>query len=322
MPEKKMVATVIIAGNRPLHGMKLLVRIATSRSLLESMIRVPTTPAALQPRPMHMESACLPHALHFEKMPSRLNATRGRYPTSSKKVKSGKKIAIGGTVCGVLVIAASIVQQYAIADVEAGKAGFLTTLYILLVPLFSVVFLHKRVAPSLWVSVLLGLTGLYFISVKEGFTISPSDALVLMSAGIYAVYILAADYYVRFGSPTELNCAQFIVASVVCLIGMFAVEEPTLAELRDNIIPILYLGIFSSAIAYTLQVAAQRDGNPVAVTLLLSMESVFSVLGAAVLLHEFLSGRELFGCGIMLCAVILVQLPEGFWKRKIKTNNE
>ena len=143
-----------------------------------------------------------------------------------------------------------------------------------------------------------------------------------MSAGIYAVYILAVDYYVRFCSPTELNCAQFIVASVVCLIGMFAVEEPTLAELRDNIIPILYLGIFSSAIAYTLQFAAQRDGNPVAVTLLLSMESVFSVLGAAVLLREFLSGRELFGCGIMLCAVILVQLPEGFWKRKIKANNE
>ena len=248
-------------------------------------------------------------------------SNRRKKPEERKK-SDPKKIAIGGTVCGVLVITASIVQQYAIADVEAGKAGFLATLYILLVPLFSVVFLHKRVAPSLWVSVLLGLTGLYFISVKEGFTISPSDALILLSAGIYAVYILAADYYVRFGSPTELNCAQFIVASVVCLIGMFAVEEPTLAELRDNIIPILYLGIFSSAIAYTLQFAAQRDGNPVAVTLLLSMESVFSVLGAAVLLHEFLSGRELFGCGIMLCAVILVQLPEGFWKRKIKANNE
>ena len=93
-------------------------------------------------------------------------------------------ICPGGAVCGVLVIAASIVQQYAIADVEAGKAGFLTTLYILLVPLFSVVFLHKRVAPSLWVSVLLGLTGLYFISVKEGFTISPSDAL-FRSSGFF-----------------------------------------------------------------------------------------------------------------------------------------
>ena len=151
-------------------------------------------------------------------------SNRRKKPEERKK-SDPKKIAIGGTVCGVLVIAASIVQQYAIADVEAGKAGFLTTLYILLVPLFSVVFLHKRVAPSLWVSVLLGLTGLYFISVKEGFTISPSDALILLSAGIYAVYILAADYYVRFGSPTELNCAQFIVASVVCLIGMFAVEE-------------------------------------------------------------------------------------------------
>ena len=211
---------------------------------------------------------------------------------------------------------------YSIQLVGMGTAAVLIYLMPSLVMLFSVVFLHKKVAPSLWVSVVLGLTGLYFISVKEGFTISPSDALVLLSAVIYAVYILAADYYVRFCSPTELNCAQFIVASVVCLIGMFAVEEPTLAELRENIVPILYLGIFSSALAYTLQFAAQRNGNPVAVTLLLSMESVFSVLGAAVLLHEFLSGRELFGCGIMLCAVILVQLPEGFWKRKKKTNNE
>ena len=248
-------------------------------------------------------------------------SNRRKKPEERKK-SDPKKLVAGGIVCGVLVIAASIVQQYAIADVEAGKAGFLTTLYILLVPLFSVVVLHKKVAPSLWVSVLLGLIGLYFISVKDGFTISPSDALILLSAAIYAVYILAGDYYVGFCSPTELNCAQFIVASIVCLIGMFAVEKPTFAELRDNIIPILYLGIFSSALAYTLQFAAQRDGNPVAVTLLLSMESVFSVLGAAVLLHEFLSARELFGCGIMLCAVILVQLPEGFWKRKKKPNNE
>ena len=112
------------------------------------------------------------------------------------------------------------------------------------------------------------------------------------------------------------------MASVVSLIATVALEQPTLSQLRENIIPILYLGIFSSAIAYTLQFTAQKNGNPVAVTLLLSMESVFSVLGAAVLLHEYLSARELFGCGIMLCAVILVQLPEGFWKRKKKLNAE
>ena len=248
-------------------------------------------------------------------------SNRRRKPEERKK-SALKKIAAGGIVCGVLVAVASVLQQCAIAEVEAGKAGFLTTLYILLVPLFSVLFLHKKVAPNLWVSVALGLTGLYFISVKDGFTIAPSDAMVLLSAVIYAAYILAADYFVRFCSPTELNCAQFIVASGVCLVGMLVAEEPTVAQLRDNIIPILYIGIFSSAVAYTLQFAAQRNGNPVAVTLLLSMESVFSVLGAAVLLHEFLSGRELFGCGIMLCAVVLVQLPEGFWKRKMKPNNE
>ena len=233
-----------------------------------------------------------------------------------------KKAITGGLVCGVLVFAASVVQQLALEGTEAGKAGFLTTLYILLVPLFSVVFLHKKVSPGLWVSVALGLTGLYFISIKENFTISPSDALVLVSAVIYAVYILAVDYYVRFCSPMWLNCVQFAVAAVLGLIGAFTLEQPTLAQLRECIIPIVYLGIFSSALAYTLQFAAQRDGNPVAVTLLLSMESVFSVLGAAALLREFLSGRELFGCGIMLCAVILVQLPEGFWKRKKKIKAE
>lgn len=247
-----------------------------------------------------------------------LFASNRRKKPEERRKSDPKKVAAGGAVCGTLVIAASIVQQYAIADVEAGKAGFLTTLYILLVPLFSVVFLRKKVAPSLWVSVVIGLMGLYFISVKENFTISPSDALILLSAVIYAAYILAGDYYVRFCSPTELNCAQFAVASVLCLVGMFAVEEPTLAELRECLVPILYLGIFSSALAYTLQFAAQRNGNPVAVTLLLSMESVFSVLGAAVLLHEFLSARELFGCGLMLCAVILVQLPDSVWKRRKK----
>ena len=231
-------------------------------------------------------------------------------------IRDRRKAIIGGVVCGVLVFAASVVQQLGIEHTEAGKAGFMTTLYILLVPLFSVVFLRKRVAPTLWVGVLLGLAGLYFISVKENFTISPSDALILWSAVIYAVYILAVDYYVRFCSPTMLNCLQFAAASVLGLAGALLFEQPTLAQLRECFIPIFYLGVFSSALAYTLQFAAQRDGNPVAVTLLLSMESVFSVLGAAVLLHEFLSARELFGCAVMFCAVLVVQLPSGCWKRR------
>lgn len=250
-----------------------------------------------------------------------LISNRRKKPEERKK-SDPRKARLGGIVCGVLVVAASIVQQTAIEHVAAGKVGFLTTFYILLVPLFSVIFLHKKVAPSLWGSVALGLAGLYFISVKDGFAISPSDALVLLSAVIYAAYILAVDHYVRFCSPMELNCAQFLVASVLCGIGMFAVEEPTVAQVRECIVPILYLGVFSSAVAYTLQFTAQRGGNPVAVTLLLSMESVFSVLGAAVLLHEYLSPRELFGCGIMLCAVILVQLPESAWKKKRKKNRD
>ena len=242
--------------------------------------------------------------------------SRKRKKPEEAKIKDPKKLIMGGIVCGALVLAASIAQQAALEGTEAGKAGFLTTLYILLVPVFSVIFLRKRVPASLWIGVLAGVVGLYFVSVKENFTISSSDALVLMSAVIYAVYILAVDYYVRFCPSMELNCIQFAVATVLGAFAMFVSEEPTWEQIRVCLIPILYLGIFSSAVAYTLQFSAQKDGNPVAVTLLLSMESVFSVLGAAVLLHEYLSPRELFGCAVMFCAVIYVQLPEGFFKRR------
>ena len=237
-------------------------------------------------------------------------SNRRRRPEERKK-SALKKIAAGGIVCGVLVAVASVLQQCAIAEVEAGKAGFLTTLYILLVPLFSVLFLHKKVAPNLWVSVALGLTGLYFISVKDGFTISPSDAMVLLSAVIYAAYILAADYFVRFCSPTELNCAQFIVASVVCLIGMFAVEEPTLAELRDNIIPILYLGIFSSAVAYTLQIIGQKYADMTTATLTMSLESVFAAIAGWLILKETMGVREIIGCVLIFAAIVVSQLKPG-----------
>ncbi len=245
-----------------------------------------------------------------------LLAQKMRQNKDDQKKADKKQLALGGLVCGVLIMTASTLQQAGLANTEAGKAGFLTALYILLVPILSVVFLRKKVAPSLWICVLLGLIGLYFISVKDGFTISGSDTLILLSSLVYAVYILAVAHYVRFCSPTALNCAQFGVSAVICLPLMFIFEEPTVASLLNNIIPILYLGIFSSALAYTLQFIAQRNGNTVAVTLILSMESVFSAVGGAVLLHEFLTSRELFGCALMFTAVILIQLPERVWKRK------
>lgn len=228
----------------------------------------------------------------------------------------GKKLAVGGLVTGVLLFVASNLQQMGVGDTEAGKAGFLTSLYTVLVPVFGVVFFRKKVSPTLWVSVLIAAAGLYLICVKEGFTLVRGDMLVLMCAVVYAFYILAVDHYVEGLNSVALSCAHFFVSGVLSGIAALTLEHPDLAALRFCLVDVLYVGVCSSAIAYTFQFAAQQLGNPVAVSLLLCMESAFSVLGGAVLLHEYLSLRELAGCAVMFCAVILAQLPHNWWQRK------
>lgn len=234
--------------------------------------------------------------------------------------KSGdwKKLAMGGLVTGALLFIASNLQQMGVGETEAGKAGFLTSLYTVLVPVFGVMFFHKKVSPTLWVSVLIAAVGLYLICVKKGFTLVRGDMLVLMCAVVYAFYILAVDYYVEGLNSVALSCAHFFVSGVLSGIAAFTLEHPDLGALRYCLVDVLYVGVCSSAIAYTFQFAAQQLGNPVAVSLLLCMESVFSVLGGAVLLHEYLSLRELAGCAVMFCAVILAQLPPNWWQRKKK----
>ena len=227
-----------------------------------------------------------------------------------------KRLAVGGLVTGVLLFAASNLQQMGLAETEAGKAGFLTTLYTVLVPVLGVIFFRKKVSFSLWISVAIAAAGLYLICVKENFSLVGSDMLVIGSAILYAFYILAVDHFVAGLNPVAMSCAHFLVSGILSFACAMTFEHPSLGALRECLAAVLYVGVCSSALGYTLEFYAHQSGNPVTVALLLSTESVFSLLGGAVLLREFLSARELLGCGVMFCAVILAQLPQGWWKKK------
>jgi len=222
-----------------------------------------------------------------------------------------RELLFGGVCCGVFLTIAANLQQMGIEFTTASKAGFITALYIVLVPLLGL-FFGKRVRPLIWLGVGFAACGLYFLSMSNGerFMITTGDLYVLVCAFFFAGHILCIDHFVARVDSIELSCVQFGVQGLICLVLalMFEPFEP------ENIIAclpfILYVSIFSSGIAYTLQIVAQKDGDPTVVSILLSMESLFAAVSGALLLHERLSAREYLGCGLMLAAVIITQLPE------------
>lgn len=227
---------------------------------------------------------------------------------------SRRRLALGGVCCGVLLTVASNLQQLAMSDTAAGKAGFLTSLYIVLVPVLSLL-LRRRVPASLWASVAAAAVGLYLLCVREGFSLAPSDLLLLLCALAFAGHILAVDYFIRGADPLAMSCIQFAVMAALSLGAALIWERPAWDQLRACLGQVLYVGIFSSAVAYTLQMAAQKTANPVTLSLLLSLESVFSALAGVLILGEALSGREYLGCFVILCAVVLAQIPDSLWRR-------
>ncbi len=228
-----------------------------------------------------------------------------------------KNLLWGGLCCGLLLTIASNLQQLGLGGTESGKGGFITALYIVIVPVLGI-FLKKKVSPTIWISVLLAAAGMYLLCVKEGasLTVSRYDLYLLLCALIFALHILVIDRFANRVDGIQLSLVQFAVAAVFSGIGMLCLESPSAAVIRQCLWPLLYVGVFSSGIAYTLQILAQKGSNPTVVSLLLSLESVFSVLSAAIFLGEILTPREYLGCGIMLTAVILAQLPR---KRKEET---
>ena len=216
---------------------------------------------------------------------------------------------IGGVCCGSVLAAASLFQQAGVVYTTAGKAGFITAMYMLLVPVIGFVFLKRRYTWLVWLSVLIGVAGMYLLCMTEGLSLSRGDALVCVCAVLFACHILCCDYFVRLGDPVRISAIQFLICSVISAIFAFATEEPSWAKVFSAATPILYCGIVSGGIGYTLQIVAQRHTEPAVASLLLSMESVFAVIAGALLLAERMSGRELAGCVVMFVAIVLVQVP-------------
>jgi len=222
---------------------------------------------------------------------------------------SDRVTLLGGLCCGLFLAAASIFQQVGLVYTTAGKAGFLTALYMLLVPVIERVLFRRKYPGTVWAAVALGVAGLYLLSVRGGFTLARGDALVIVCALLFAGHILCCDHFAPRGDPVGIAAIQFAVASLVSGVTAAFTETPTAAGLAAAAIPILYCGLVSGGIGYTLQIVAQRFCDPTAASLLMSLESVFSVVGGALLLGERMSGREKLGCAVMFAAIVLVQLP-------------
>ena len=221
-----------------------------------------------------------------------------------------RNTVLGGVLCGLFLSVASILQQMGLVYTTAGKAGFITAMYMLLVPILGFVLFKKKNAWFVWLAVVLGISGMYLLCITGEFTLAYGDALVLVCAVTFSGHILCCDRFVRLGRPLEIAAIQFVTAAVVSGIAAFIAEEPTLGKLLSAAVPILYCGVMSGAIGYTLQIVAQKYTDPTIASLLMSMESVFAVLAGAILLSERMTAREIVGCVVMFVAIVLVQLPE------------
>ena len=242
----------------------------------------------------------------------RLDKTPRPELTPQEKKAQRKGLIWGGFCCGTaLALACNLQQLGMVAGASTGKTSFITTLYVVLVPICGL-FLKKKVPLTVWLGVMLAVAGLYCLCIKEDFTIVLSDFLVLLCAFAYTLQILVIDHFAPHHDGVALSCVQFFFTAAWSAVGMliFEMDQFSWQALGLCTGDILYVGIISGGVAYTLQILAQKDsGNPTVVSLLLSLESVFGALAGAIFLHETLSGREYLGCVLMLIAVVLAQLP-------------
>ncbi len=213
-----------------------------------------------------------------------------------------------GVCCGAMLALASAFQQMGIAmGTGAGKAGFITALYIVLVPLLGMLW-GRRPAWLVWVAVLLSVGGLYLLCIGEGFTIAPGDGLLILCALCFSGHILVVDHFSRRTDCVRMSCLQFATAAVLCMGAAMLTEPFDVETIVACAVPLLYAGVLSGAVGYTLQIVAQKDTDPTVASLLMSLESVFAVLAGWVLLGDVLTARELLGCVLMMGGIVLAQL--------------
>ena len=231
------------------------------------------------------------------------------------KGEQGKTLRKASLICGTLLFAASAAQQIGITlnPNSTAKSAFLTAMYVVLVPVFGLA-LGRKNSPQLWVSMVISVAGLYLLCMKNGFGgIEASDLVLLLCAVLFSFQILSIDHFAPQVDGVRLSLLQFFVVAVESSIAAVLLETPSIAQFGENLLPIAYCGIFSSGVAYTLQIIGQKDLHPAIASLIMCMESVFSALGGWLILHQSLSARESVGCALIFVAVVLAQLPVEDW---------
>ena len=236
-----------------------------------------------------------------------------------KKGNTGvdRQLLAGGLCCGLVLFAASNFQQFGIQYTTVGKAGFITAMYILIVPLLGLI-VHKRVGLQVWVGVIFGVAGLYLLCMKDSIRLEKGDALVLICAFIFSLHILVIDYFSQKVDGIKMSCIQFWVCGILSLICSFIFENPDLHSICAAWMPVCYGGIMSCGVAYTLQIIGQKGMNPTVASLILSLESVVAVVAGFLILGQEMSRRELFGCLMMVMAIVYAQLPDR--KKKVSSS--
>ncbi len=228
--------------------------------------------------------------------------------TPQEKDIQHKTMAKGGIICGIFLFLALSVNQYCMKFAPAGKAGFITSLYIIFVPIISVFFLKYKLRFNVKISIVMAVIGLYFLCFKQGTRLALSDIFLAVSAFIFALHLLAINHFTHKVNFMKLSCIQFLTAGVLSLILMLIFEHASGTAILAGLKPILFSGVVVTGVAYTLQIFGQKHTQPVIASLILSMESVFAVLGGMLILGETLSYRETLGCVIMISAIIFSQI--------------
>ena len=242
-------------------------------------------------------------------------AENGSAESQAARAAERKTLITGGICCGLALCLASNFQQFGIQYTTVGKAGFITACYIVIVPVIGL-FFGKKCSPLMALAVVLSLAGLYLLCMTGGNGgINRGDILVLICAFLFSVHIMVIDHFSPMVDGVKMSCIQFFVSGILSGAGMLLFEEPQLGRILEAWMPILYAGIMSCGVAYTLQIVGQKGVNPTVASLILSLESSISVLAGWAILGQQLSSREILGCVLMFGAIILAQIPVGEKKR-------
>jgi drug/metabolite transporter (DMT)-like permease len=252
----------------------------------------------------------IPVVLILERIKQKSTAlSAGSMDNPGREVFITKPTLLGGVACGFALFLAASIQQTGIVYTTSGKAGFITALYTVLVPLFGLL-LHKKVRGIIWVGVAFAVAGLYLLCIKEGFTIGKGDLIVLLGTIFWAVHILIIDHFAPIADCLKMSIIQFSVAGLLAGVAMFLQETPAIRAIRDGAWPIFYTAFIVTGLAYTLQILGQRNTDPAIASIIMSLESVFAVISGMLLLDEVMSSKEIIGCILMFIAVIITQLPQ------------